>query len=141
MRPDEPRVFSTYVRNFTLVCGERPLRDVPRSATGLFGFLRRHEGVDAAAWRKRMADPATESSILGGAFAAAGRVVHDAVHVPPPQGYEYDSILEWWFESPDAARAALGGRDVRHALRGVMGAFTDLERSVFMFTRVTHSRP
>ena len=28
MRPDEPRVFSTYVRNFTLVCAGRILRQV-----------------------------------------------------------------------------------------------------------------
>ncbi|MBP6105040.1 MAG: EthD domain-containing protein [Steroidobacteraceae bacterium] len=31
MRPDEPRVFSTYVREFTLVCEERVLRDLTRS--------------------------------------------------------------------------------------------------------------
>jgi hypothetical protein len=141
MRPDEPRVFSTYVRNFTLVCEERPLRDVPRSTTGLFGFLRRREGVDKTAWQQRMAGAEAQSCIRVGAFADAGRVVHDAVDLPPPQGYEYDAILEWWFESPDAARAAFRGRDVRQALAAGVGAFADLERSVFMFTRVTHSRP
>lgn len=141
MRPDEPRVFATYVRNFTLVCEERPLRDVPRTRTALFGFLRRRVQVDAPAWRAFMARPATRSALLAGAFAAAGRVVHDAVHLAPPPGYEFDAILEWWFESPAAVRAAFGERDVREGLRAWACPVLDLDRSVFMFTSVTHSRP
>ena len=49
MRPDEPRVFSTYVRDFTLVCRERVLHGAPSSSMALpvavFGFWRRKAGV------------------------------------------------------------------------------------------------
>jgi len=141
MRPDEPRVFSTYVREFTLVCEERPLRDVPRSATCVVGFLRRGAALAAVDWRRGMAEAASVSSLTSGVFASAARVVCNAVHLSPPPGYEYDGIVEWWFDSADTARAAFGGRDVREALAGPVGATTDLAHSVFMFTRVTHSRP
>ncbi len=54
MRPDEPRVFATYVRDFTLVCEERPLRDNPRTTTALIGFLRRSTGRTGADWQRWM---------------------------------------------------------------------------------------
>jgi hypothetical protein len=141
MRPDEPRVFSTYVRDFSLVCEEFVLRDVPRSRTCLVGFLRRRPDVSAAEWHRRMQLEGTVAAMTGGAFANAQRVVHNAVHLRPPPGYEYDSIVEWWFDTADAARAAFGGREVRAACAGPVGESADLARSVFMFTRVTHSRP
>lgn len=141
MRPDELRVFSAYVREFTLVCEERVWRDQPRSTIGLIGFLRRATGVAALDWRSRMTTGAAMEPMTRGAFATARRVVHNLVCLPPPRGYEYDSIVEWWFDSADAARAAMGGRDLRGMLRAPIGASGDLARSVFMFTRVTHSRP
>lgn len=141
MRPDEPRVFSTYVRDFTLVCEEQVLRDAPRSDTCLIGFLRRREHLDAAGWRRFLLEGARQAWMTDGAFATARRVVHNAVQLPPPPGYDYDSIVEWWFDSPQAVRAAFHGRDVREELRQPVGAAAALWRSVFMFTRVTHSRP
>lgn len=141
MRPDEPRVFSTYVREFTLVCEERVLRDRPRSRTCLVGFLRRRDAASPADWRQRMAQQDSVAALTDGVFAAAGRVVHNAVQLPPPPGYECDSIVEWWFDSTDAVRGAFGDRDVREPLQRALGDAADLGRSVFMFTQVTHSRP
>ena len=141
MRPDEPRVFSTYVREFTLVCEEQVVSDLPRSRTCLVGFLRRRGTLSAADWRLHVARAAASGALTSGPYAAAGRVVHNAVHLPPPPGYEYDSIVEWWFESAEALRAAFAGREVREALRAGLGDAADLERSVFVFTQVTHSRP
>lgn len=140
MRPDEPRVFAAYVRDFTLVCEESALRDAPRSTTCLVGFLRRRAGMTPEAWGRRMAGEAAVT-LTGGAFAVACRIVHNRVCLPPPPGYEYDSIVEWWFDSPAAARAACGGADLRALLTGPVARAADLQRSVFMFTRVTHSRP
>ncbi|MBL0150791.1 MAG: EthD domain-containing protein [Ideonella sp.] len=140
MRPDEPRVFSTYVRHFSLVCEAQVLREVPRGSVCLVGFLRRREALDAADWRSGLQSPGAAGLVAGG-FAAAGRVVHNRVHLAPPPGYEYDSICEWWFDSAEATRQALGTLDVRRHLAAPIAALTDLERSVFMFTRVTHSRP
>lgn len=141
MRPDEPRVFATYVREFTLVCQERPLRDVPRTTTALIGFLRRKAGHAAADWQQWMRSEAAATALAGGAFATARRVVHDVVCRPPPPGYEYDSVVEWWFDSAEVALAACGGRDVRAALASTSAGGADLQRSVFVFARVTHSRP
>jgi hypothetical protein len=50
MRPDEPRVFSTYVRELHPGLREQVLRDAPRSGVVLVGFLRR-PGLAAAAWQ------------------------------------------------------------------------------------------
>ncbi len=142
MRPDEPRVFSTYVREFTLVCQDQVLADAARGDAVLVGFLRRTAALSADDWSRTFTQLTSVTSVLcGGALASAGRVVHNAVHLPPPPGYAYDSIVEWWFDSVAAMRAAVGDRDVRQALPAPLCAATDLDRSVFMATRVTHRRP
>lgn len=143
MRPDEPRVFDGYVRDFTLVCSESVLRDRPRTATVLVGFLPRRAEVPAAAFRSAWpggtAAPAWLAPPLPG---AVGRVVHHTVELPPPAGYAYDGIAEWWFDSAAAAMAALSaGGDLRQALPGAYAELADLGRSVFMLCRVTHTRP
>jgi hypothetical protein len=140
MRPDEPRVFSTYVREFTLVCQERVLRDAPRGRCCVVGFLRRRPGLTRAGFQQAWAvGEASELKTAG--FTEAGRVVHNDVHADPPPGYDYDGIAEWWFESADTARRALDAGDLRSALRPALDGITALDQSVFMFTRVTHSRP
>lgn len=140
MRPDEPRVFSTYVREFTLVCHERVLRDAPRGACCVVGFLRRRAGSTREQFQRAWA-LAAQRELEAPALAAAVRVVHNDVHLDPPPGYDYDGIAEWWFESADAARRAFGADDLRRALPAGLAEAAALERSVFMFTRVTHSRP
>ncbi len=141
MRPDEPRVFSTYVREFTLVGAEDVLRDAPRSDICVIGFLRRDPGLVAADWPRRLARSRPEQWMLDGPFSACARVVHNAVCLPPPPGYEYDSICEWWFAAADDARAAFTGRALSLPIAHALGSDCDLARSVFMFTRVTHRRP
>lgn len=143
MRPDEPRVFSTYVRNFTLVCREHMLRDGPPTGVVLFGFVRRSTHVSQtqfhAAWVGN-----SDAWLAAPALASAVRVVHHTVVQTPPVGYEYDGIAEWWFDSADAARAAFLARtqtDLRRQLPDAYPCWGDLNRSVFMFTQVTHRRP
>lgn len=150
MRPDEPRVFSTYVRNFTLVCRERVLRSAPPGepralAVALFGFLRRKAGVSKSGFDAAWADGPPASWLAAGALQPARRVVHNSVVQTPPAGYEYDGIAEWWFDSAEAARTAWSGSgaggDLRGSLPAAYGALVDLQHSVFMFTQVTHQRP
>lgn len=138
MRPDEPRVFDRYVRDFTLVCREQVLRDAPRSAVVLHGFLRWRQGVAADARAGLQAITADGSA---GPFNAAQRIVLNQVVDPPPPGYDYDAIVEWWFESVPAVQQAFGGRDLRDSLPPVLAQQMDVPASVFLFTRVTHSRP
>jgi hypothetical protein len=140
MRPDEPRVFSTYVREFTLVCRERVLRDAPRGNACVVAFLRRRDGLTRDEFLRAWAAEAASASNTD-AFGAAIRLVHNDVHGDPPPGYDFDGIAEWWFATPEAARTAFGGADLRTKLPSALAAIADLEHSVFMFTRVTHSRP
>ena len=141
MRPDEPRVFSTYVRDFTLVCGERVLRAAPAGEVVLFGFLRRRPGLSKNAFDAAWADGPPDAWLAAPALQHALRVVHNSVVQTPPDGYDYDGIAEWWFASADAARAALATGDLRARLPAAYGPVADLARSVFMFTRVSHRRP
>ena len=144
MRPDEPRVFSTYVRDFTLVCRERVLRDGPPTGVVLFGFVRRSASVSPAQFDADWTDGPAAAWLAAPALAGAPRVVHHTVVQTPPVGYEYDGIAEWWFDSVEAARASFSAHsnaDLRHQLPGAYHALADLNGSVFLFTHVTHQRP
>ncbi len=143
MRPDEPRVFSTYVRDFTLVCGERVLRAAPAGRRG--GAVRffapwprpvKKNEFDAA-W----ADGPPDAWLAAPAKQHALRVLHNSIVQTPPDGYDYDGISEWWFASADAARAALATGDLRARLPAAYVSVADLTHSVFMSTRVSHRRP
>ena len=141
MRPDEPRVFSTYVRNFTLVCRERVLREAPRGAVAVFAFVRRNASVARVVFDAAWDNGPALDWLAAPALAGALRVVHNTVVQTPPEGYDYNGIAEWWFASADAARAAFAGRDIRTQLPPAYAAIGDLTSAVFMFTHVTHSRP
>jgi hypothetical protein len=130
MRPDEPRVFSTYVRDFTLVCEEQVVRNQPRSGTCVVGFLRRRDGLAEAEWRLRLMQSVPSAWMVSGPFAKAQRVVLNAVCRPPPPGYEFDasasggSIPPTMHAPPSARRtcaatAGVAGGYCRHAAFGV----------------------
>lgn len=137
MRPDEPRVFDRYVRDFTLVCRERVLRDAPRSEFVLHGFLHRRHGLAAESFLR-----AIDAAGSAGPFNASPRIVLNEVVDTPPPGYDYDAIVEWWFESLLAVQQAFEGCDnLRAGLPAPLAQVLDGAASVFLLTRVTHSRP
>lgn len=133
MKPDEPRVFSTYVRHFTLVCEGHALDDRPRGRCVVVGFLRRSAAATAADW--------LAARDAGAALPGVGRCVWNEVVAEPPPGYAYDAIVEWWYDTPEAARAALGGAGLPSSLPPAVSKPVELPSSVFMFTQVTHHRP
>jgi hypothetical protein len=141
MKPDEPRVFDRYVREFSLVCREQVLRDMPRSKVVLHGFLRRRPDLSAASFRLSWIAASPASQLLRGPLGAALRVVHNQVVVTPPAGYEYDAIVEWWFESEQELSRAVNRQDLRSLISPSLARLLDLPGSVFMATRVTHARP
>ena len=164
MRPDEPRVFSTHVRDFTLVCGEQVLLDAPPTGVVVFGFLRRNASISKSAFDAAWVDGPKEAWLSSPTLKTARRVVHNHVVQTPPEGYEFDGIAEWWFDNADAARAAFADsrsaapataagtangvvdmrsktRDLRCQLPAPYSVLVDLKQSVFMFTEVTHQRP
>lgn len=136
MRPDEPRVFSTYVRNFTLVCEEvsvsdpgNAIRSQPGGRCIVVGFL------------KAGAPLLDESFHQSLSLSKARTVVVNRVCEPPPAGYDFDLILEAWYESPTHAEQALGGQSPMEHLCASARAMLDASRCVWMFTAVTHHRP
>lgn len=133
MRPDEPRVFDRYVREFTLVASEQVLRQGPRGDAVLVGFLRRQAAVaEADFWQvlERAASP----------WLAASQVVLNTVEAERPPGYDFDAIVEWWFADADALRTALQMRPLPAAV-APLHAVCEAEASVFMATGVSHRRP
>lgn len=134
MRPDEPRVFDRYVRDFTLVAHERVLCAHAPGDAVLVGFMRRLPALGQAAFLKALAQ-------VPSPWPQAGRLVLNAVAPERPVGYDFDAIVEWWFADADALRSALGSRDLREQLSVPIGALCHLETAVFMATGVTHRRP
>jgi hypothetical protein len=130
MRPDEPRVFSTYVRNFTLTASETVVVDGEETGVCVMLFLR------GQVLQARRQDLAPSSP-----WSAAARLVWNTVAGARPQGYEYDAIVEAWFMSVDAVATAFGARPVWAQLPGRVSEQIDAARSVCMLTHVTHRRP
>lgn len=141
MRPDEPRVFSTWVRDFTLVAEAGVLRDGDATDCVVVAFLGLAAGcrkadldgalaaVDAGRW---LADPA---------LGATRRLVLNQVDGTPPPGYDYALILEAWYLDPDTAIRAFDGVELPARLPRELAACIDPDRSVTLLTRVTHRRP
>jgi len=132
MRPDEPRVFDRYVRDFTLLCSEQVLRDEPRTDSLLVGFVQRAADASDSAWQ------AAQAAAPG--LPGAGRCVWNTVEATPPPGYPYNAIVEWWYPSDEALRAALSAAGVVASLPAVLRGCVAKDASVFMHLRVTHRR-
>lgn len=133
MRPDEPRVFSTYVRSFTLTVAETPLRDGAHTGFCVVLFLRGQQAGLLRADRFH--------TLAGTPWNAARRLVWNDVDGERPAGYAYDAIVEAWFDSLEQVRAVFGNRLVWKTLPGDLIGFIDAQASVCMLTQVTHQRP
>lgn len=141
MRPDEPRVFSTYVRNFTLVAEEAVLRDGEPTDCVVAAFLGLREGTDPADLARALATADAAQWLADPAFGAAVRLVVNRVDGTPPPGYDYALIVEAWFPDPASAVQAFGAISLPERLPQAVAACIDPARSVSLLTRVTHRRP
>ena len=133
MRPDEPRVFSTYVRDFTLTASETVVVDGEETGVCVVLFLRARTGGLLPVRRQ---DLATDLP-----WTAAARLVWNSVAGLRPPGYEYDAIVEALYASVDAVATAFGAKPVWAQLPGRLSEQIDAARSVCMLTHVTHRRP
>ena len=139
MRPDEPRVFADYVRNFSLLCRQQVLHDrlapdaLPQNGQVLLiGFLQRSD-----VWQPAGEAPATcPEEWRANGLSNASRAVCNTVDEAPPAGYGYRYIVEWWFDSLQQARQAVQSLSAAEGT-GPHG-WGD---AVWMLTQVTHSRP
>lgn len=134
MRPDEPRVFDRYVRDFTLVAHERLLLAEGLGEAVMAGFLKRHTAVPADEFHDRLAQAAKP-------WPQVRRALLNIVEPQRPHGYDFDAIVEWWFDDAAALAGALTAVPISRALPMQQLAACDLDGSVFMATRVSHRRP
>ena len=141
MRPDEPRVFSTYVRNFTLVAEEHLLRDGGPTDCVVTAFLGLGPGLKPADLDRALAAESPEHWLADPAFGAARRLVVNRVDGTPPPGYDYALIVEAWFPDPASAVQAFGAISLPERLPRALAACIDPARSVTLLARVTHRRP
>lgn len=139
MRPDEPRVFADYVRNFSMLCSQHVLHSTAEALTPpkngqvlLIGFLQRSPAWPGPAAAPQTCPPAWRTASL----AQAQRVVCNTVQDMPPAGYGFAHIVEWWFDTEAAALQA--AHDLQ---QWPTHGPEDCGDSVFMLTTVTHSRP
>lgn len=134
MRPDEPRVFDRYVRDFTLVASEQVLAEGPKGDAVLVGFFKKQPAVAASTFLQQMTQTV-------GAWTSASRVVLNTVEAERPDGYDFDAIVEWWFEDAEALRLALQTQGVQSTAANTWDAVCVPMASVYMATGVTHRRP
>lgn len=139
MRPDEPRVFDGYVRNFSMLCRQHVLHhtpDTPELPTNgdvlLIGFMQKQpRWQPGPAFLGSQCPPVWRQ----GALSRARRVVCNVVEETPPPGYGYSCIVEWWMPSIADAQAAAQSASVSATHSPDWGDY------VLLLTQVTHSRP
>lgn len=146
MRPDEPRVFADYVRNFSLLVRQQllfsrlPQQDFSQQVLPqkeqvmLIGFLQRSEDRQGKAAELSACPPQWQAGGLG----QAGRIVCNLLDEEAPAGYGFRYVVEWWFDTPQQAIAAAQG--LRTDAADCAGEWGWGEH-VFMLTEVTHARP
>jgi len=140
MRPDELRVFATYVRDFALCAREVVLAGAGAGIDGdeagevcVLLFLRSLqdglpvEAASAAAW--------------AGPWARATRLLWNTVEGACPPGYEYAAIVEAWYPSVEAVAAAFGDAPVWAQLPDALAERIDAAGSVCLLTHLSHRRP
>lgn len=145
MRPDEPRVFVDYVRNFSVLCRQQVLHDCGAADASaavlpqkeqlmLIGFLKRSDEWKGAATSPERCPQQWKN----GGLSQANRIVCNTLDEKAPAGYGYRYIVEWWFDSVEQALSAAQSLNVSAAAQD--GEFGWGEH-VFMLTEVTHARP
>lgn len=133
MKPDELRVFDRYVRDFTLVAKEEVVVNVPAGNAVLVGFLSQlSKDTEQQLW---------QSLLEFSEWNFGKRLVLNSVQPDRPKGYNYDAIVEWWFDDSKQLLTCLDQTDVQTHLQNAIGSLCNLQSSVFMATQVTHRRP
>ncbi len=132
---DELLVFSTYVRDFVMLCQEKAFRESDGGERGMIvvvQFVRARPGMGPSEFVARW-DAHGELTIGQPVLdRVLRRHFHNVVVVAPPLGYGFDGISELWFDSLDDLAAA---RPELDALALEAGAFIDLPTSLTLLTQ------
>ena len=138
MEPDELRVFSGYVRDFTIICAEEVVLEGPYTEHLAVRFLARRSGVDRKSFVARWSGAGGRAlTALDGPLR---RLVHDHRMFPAPDGYPYDGIEELWFDTAEDRSAFFRDEEVA-AEFDAQTEVVDLDASVVVFADVTLAVP
>ena len=134
MRPDEPRVFDGYVRNFTMVAREHSRQGVAGGNAVLVAFLKRANAIQPSVFTQAFATsnpdwPTLRACVVN--LTEPGR----------PQGYDFDAVVEWWFDDEASLRQTFESCPLSQALPAHQQTVCEPGTMVFMATCVTHRRP
>lgn len=138
---DELRVFDRLTPDFSFFCTEQLLRDGPPLEIGVFRFLPRKPGMSREAFAERW--QGEHAKVAGAVADALGNVNRYAQNLSidePPPDFPFDGIGECWHADLDGALKALSDPAVA-ALTDDLAQFCDMDRSVTMFTRISHRWP
>lgn len=142
LRPDEQRVFSDHVINFTMMAEEIEVVGAPQGRFCLFVFGKRK----AAFSRDRFLEYWIQNHekllcVVPSMRHANNRFVVNGITDTPPPGYDYDGISELWFDTLE--QVGVLAADVRYRSEVLPDLFNFCEAvsSITMLTRVTHARP
>lgn len=133
MRPDEPRVFDRYVREFTLVARELVLQPGVSGDAVLIGFFKLRPEISGQELEQFLR---TQPS----AYPGSTRSVLNLVEPDRPAGYDYDAIVEWWFTDPSALLQVTQSLEEADGFSSQFGHLIAPEHSVLVATRVNHRR-
>lgn len=138
MEPDELRVFSGYVRDFTIICAEEVILDGPYTQYLALRFLARRADVDRKSFAARWSGQGGRTLTASG--GPLRRLVHDHRMFPAPEGYGYDGIEELWFDTAQERSAFFRDERVAQELAAQAQVF-DPDKSVMVFADVTLAVP
>jgi len=137
IQADEKRFFTTTSESFSLFCGEEVIRDGHETPVVLLQFLRRHADLSPTIFVRRWREAHAAAILENPAFASLSRYIQNQVVAPPPPGYGYDGIAEWWFESVESLTSSV---DALNRL-WLDTDFIDHKNSFCVVTDIIASRP
>lgn len=133
---DEKRFFTTTADNFSMFCAENILREGDYTKTVVVQFLRRPADLGptdfAKKWREAHAPVVRESP----AFKPVRQYIQNVMIAPPPPGFGYSGIAEFWFDSEEAVAAAASDLN-----RLMASDFIDPKNSFCLLTEVIITKP
>jgi hypothetical protein len=119
MHPDEPRVFATYVENFTMAAEESLYFDRSEGQAALLHLVVREPGVDPwtfhDTWNNSYVKRISELDL---AKKATGFAVNRVIDTPGPD-YNFAGISELWFANEADAQAAAWDKDHQAVMKSL----------------------
>ncbi|SNQ48664.1 conserved hypothetical protein [Frankia canadensis] len=138
--PDELRVFSGLVRDFTVYAVETVLADGPRVRHLAVRFVKARPGLGGAEFVTRWSGEGARA-LLAASDGRVRRLAHNHVILDRPAGYDYDGVEELWFDTLDAMTSFFADDRTKSALAAQAAAVVDESSSVLLATRVALAMP